>query len=223
MHRRRPGRVEVGATGVALTAVVGAWLSHTIEYARLSDVRRAFGSVHVYMGPVGVVLVVAALLGVHSTLRLARRLERRLAALRRHARGSESGDEPLAGAARSFSAPALLLTVWATQCGLYLLQENLEAGFAHQRAPGLAALGGVHALAPLVHLVAALGLVAVLWAVRREVTHLARAVQRAEARLQFVRRPKAEFRSRRSVRAWTPIDRWGTQLWSRPPPAPRVV
>jgi hypothetical protein len=61
-------RVEVGATGVALTALVGEWLAHTVEYARVSGLQPAFGSVHAYMGPTGAVLVVAAVLAVQSTL-----------------------------------------------------------------------------------------------------------------------------------------------------------
>jgi hypothetical protein len=215
--------VEVGATGVALTALVGEWLAHTIEFVRVSGPRAAFGSVHVYMGPIGVVLAVAALAAVHSTTRLARVLECRVAELRRveaHRLTRAPGVSP---PLRSLSVSMLALIVLATQCGLYLLQESLEAGAAHRVAPGLAALGGSHALAPLVHLGVALALVAGLWLTRRQVTRLAQVVRLVEAWLRSVRRAPATVLACSPARAWTPIDRWGTQLWSRPPPAPRVA
>jgi hypothetical protein len=223
VSERRLGRVEVGATGVALTALMGEWLAHTIEYMRVSGPRAAFGSVHVYMGPIGVVLAVAALAAVHSTARLARVLQRRVAELRRVEAHRSTRAPGFSPPLKSLSVPTLAFIVWAAQCGLYLLQENLEAGVAHRVAPGLAVLGGAHALAPLVHLGVALALVAGLWLTRRQVSRLARVVRLVEAWLRSVRRAPATVLVRSSVRAWTPIDRWGTQLWSRPPPAPRVA
>jgi hypothetical protein len=227
MSGRRLGSVEVGATGVALTALGGEWLSHTLEYVRLWGRHRAFDSVHVYMGPIGAVLVVAALAGVHSTIRLACRLERRLAELRRVEAGrslsGSLGGSPSENSPRSMSVSALVAIVWTTQCALYLVQENLEFGFNGHGAPGLSVFRGDHGLAPIVHLAVALALVACLWLARRQVTRLDRAVRLIEARLHFVRRPRAIVRPSPSARAWTPIDRWGMQLWSRPPPAPRVA
>jgi len=215
--------MEVRATGVALTALIGEWLGHTAEFVRVSGPRAAFGSVHVYMGPIGVVLAVAALAAVHSTARLARVLERRVAELRRVEAHRLTRPPGVSQALKSLSVPALGLIVWATQCGLYLLQENLEAGAAHRVAPGLAVLGGAHALAPLVHLAVALVLVAGLWLTRRQVSRLAQVVRLVEAWLRSVRRAPATVLACSSARTWTPIDRWGTQLWSRPPPAPRVA
>lgn len=215
--------MEVGATGVALTALIGEWLGHTIEFIRVAGPRAAFGSVHVYIGPIGLVLAAAALVAVHSTARLARVLERRLAELR-SVEGQRLGRAP--GVSRPFkslSVPMLAVIVWATQCGLYLVQENLEAGAAHRVAPGLGVLGGAHALAPLVHLTVALALVAALWLTRRQVTRLAQVLRLVEAWLRSVRRAPATALPRSAARVWTPIDRWGTQLWSRPPPAPRVA
>lgn len=222
---RRLGRVEVGVTGVALTALVGEWLAHTVEFVRLSGLRGAFGSVHVYMGPIGAVLVVAALAAVHSTVRLARVLKRRLAELRRfEARGligvpSRTSSPP----ARSWSVPALVTMVWATQCALYVLQEDLESRVAHLGTPGLSVLGGAHALAPLVHLAVALALVAALWLSRRQVSRLAQVVHLAEVRLRFALRVAATVLPCTPARVWTPEDRWGFALWSRPPPAPKVA
>ncbi len=225
MSGGRLGRVEVGATGVALTALAGEWLGHTIEYMRVSGLRGAFGSIHTYMGPIGMVLVVAALVAVHSTARLAGVLERRLAELRRvEARGlgaRPSGASPRAR--RSLGVPALAGIVWATQCGLYLLQEHMEAGAVHRAAPGLSPLGGAHAWAPLVHLAVAVTLVVSLWLMRRQVTQLARVVRLVEAWLRSVRPAAATPLPCSPARAWTPRERWGMHLWSRPPPAPRVA
>jgi hypothetical protein len=60
--------------GVALLAVVGVWLSHTLEYVRVwgwSGLNQELtGSVHVYMVPVGlalVLLMVAAGAGAASS------------------------------------------------------------------------------------------------------------------------------------------------------------
>jgi hypothetical protein len=230
MSDHRLGRVEVGASGIALTALVGEWLSHTLEYVRLWGLHGAFDSVHVYMGPVGAVLVAAALAGVHSTVRLARCLERRLGELRRIQTGGPlSGlsrrlvGSPSPNSPRSTSVLGLVGIVWATQCGLYLLQENLEAGFASHGAAGLSVLRGSHALAPLVHLAVAVALVGCLWLARRRVTRLGQAVRLAEAHLRFARRPATTGWLCTPARAWTPVDRWGTKLWSRPPPAPRVA
>jgi hypothetical protein len=182
----------------------------------------------VYLDPIGAVLVVAALAAVHSTVRLARLLERRLAELRQiEARGSTGwAGMPLRASpppGRSWNVPGLVAMVWATQCALYVLQENLESRAAHLGTPGLAVLGGAHAYAPLVHLTVAMVLVAGLWVGRRQVTRLVQVVRLAEVRLRFARRAGPTVSPGSPARVWTPIDRWGRQLWSRPPPVPRVA
>jgi hypothetical protein len=115
------------------------------------------------------------------------------------------------------SLPALLVTVWAGQCGLYVLQENVEASAAGRPLPGLAALGGIHVLAALVHLAVAVTLVAGLWLARREVTRLADALERAAEQVH-ARAPVVVTHPHAPRRTWTPLDRWGMQRWSRPPP-----
>jgi hypothetical protein len=97
---------------------------------------------------------------------------------------------------------------------LYLLQENLEASAAGRPLPRLAAMGGIHALAAAVHLIVAVTLVAGLWLARRQVTRLTGAVERLGVRVMVV-----PARPHRPGRAWTPLDRRGTQRWTRPPPA----
>ena len=225
MTSRRLPRVEVSATSLALLALVGEWLSHTVEFVRVSGFEGAFGSVHAFMGPIGAVLVVAGLVGVHSTVRLVRRLERRLVELRRVERTgvpSRTLAPPPPCDPGTWSVLALVAIVWCSQCALYVLQENLEAGLSHH-APGLSVLAGTHALVSLVHLVVAMALVAGLWLTRRQVTRLVQAVRLVEARIWIARRAASAAPSYRAARIWTPLDRWGMQLWSRPPPAPKVA
>jgi hypothetical protein len=162
---------------------------------------------------------------VHSTARLVRALGRRLADLHhvdnRSGKGApDAAPADIARTARSWRVSELVAVMWVTQCGLYLVQENLEAHIARRGLPGLSVLGGAHALVPLVHLAVVAVLVAVLWLARRQVTRLAQVVWLAEARLRCVPRTAATVAPGPPERTLTPIDRWGTQLWSRPPPAP---
>jgi hypothetical protein len=224
--KSRPARVAVGPAGVAGLTLAGTWLGHTLEYVRVwgwhGAAHSMAASVHAYMEPTGAGLLALGVLGVLSTARLARQLERRLESLRRASAG-RGGPMPSVDLradvpSRSLSLPVLLATVWAGQCGLYLLQENLEASGAGRPLPGLAAMSGIHALATVVHLVVAVILVAGLWLARRQVTRLAGAVERAVERLR-ARVTVVAVRPRGPGRAWTPLDRWGTQRWARPPPA----
>jgi hypothetical protein len=221
-----PARVAVGPAGLVAITLAGTWIGHTLEYLRVwgsaGAAHSMAASVHAYMEPTGAGLLALGLLGVLSTARLARRLERRLrclcgASVGRHG-SMRSVELETDFPSRSSSLPTLLVTVWAGQCGLYLLQENIEASAAGRPLPRLAALGGIHALAAVVHLVVAATLVAALWLARRRVTQLADAVQRALERLRchVIVAPAGPRRPRR---AWTPLDRWGIQRWTRPPPA----
>jgi hypothetical protein len=224
--KKRPARVAVGPAGLAGITLAGTWIGHTLEYLRVWGFAGAAhsmaASVHAYMEPTGAGLLALGLLGVLSTARLAQRLERRLRCLRRASVGRDRSTRSIELEAdfpsRSLSLPTLLVTVWAGQCGLYLLQENLEASAAGRPLPRLSALGGIHALAAVVHLIVAATLVVGLWLARRRVTRLADAVQRALERLRS-HVTVLTAGPRRPRRAWTPLDRWGTQRWTRPPPA----
>ena len=218
--------MAVGPAGLVAITLAGTWIGHTLEYLRVWGFAGAAhsmaASVHVYMEPAGAGLLALGLLGVLSSARLARRLEHRLRCLRGASDGRDGSTRPLEAEAdfpsRSLSLPTLVVTVWAGQCGLYLLQENIEESAAGRHLPGLGALGGVHALAAVVHLIVAATLVGALWLARRRVTRLADAIQRALERLgSHITVAPAGPRPPR--RAWTPLDRWGTQRWSRPPPA----
>jgi hypothetical protein len=204
-----------------LVALLGAWLSHNLEYLRVWGAHRftgeALSSIHLYMGPAGGLLLVGGALGVQSTARLARRLEGRLAELRGHGSGRAVAACPAGawGAGWSFAVPTLVVAVWFLQSGLYLAQENVEAWLGHVSTPGLGAFTGAHALAPVVHLAVTLALVTGVCLLRRRVTALVAVVRAFSAWLRAstpVAPPPAPGRS------WTPVQRWGAQRWCRPPP-----
>lgn len=214
----------MGASGIALIALAGEWVAHTVEYLRVGGWHGAFGSVHLLMGPAGLALLVAALVAGHSTARLARFLEGRLSELRRPApKGAAALAPSVPTPDRSVPLLSLVAILWLTQCSLYVVQENLEAHVLHRALPGLSVLAGIHAWAPVVHLVVAAALAIGLWLSRRQVTRLVVAVRLAEARLGFGVPPPSTSWAPPPVRSWTPVDRWGTHLWSRPPPAPSVA
>ena len=204
-------------------ALVGAWLSHNLEYLRVWGVHRwagaALSSLHMYMVPAGAGLLVAAIGAVRSTIRLARRLERRLADLRGHTSPRSTTADWAVGARTSwsFSVSTLVVVVWLLQVGLYLAQENVEASLGHLPAPGWGALTGVHALAPLVHLAVTLTLVTGLSLLRRPVTALAAALRAVETWLRSCR-SLAAVAPPAPGKSWTPVQRWGCNRWCRPPP-----
>jgi hypothetical protein len=209
-----------------VVALVGAWLGHNLEYLRVWGADRFAGvalhSVHLYIRPAGALLVVTGVVGVQSTARLGRRLERRLAELCRRVPGQASlagqaWPPGSPGAGWSFAFPTLVVVVWVLQSGLYLVQENAEAVLAHVPAAGVGAVTGVHALAPLVHLAVTLALVGGVSLLRRRVTELAAAVRAVAAALR-VCRPSRTAAPSTSGRSWTPAQRWGWQRWCRPPP-----
>jgi hypothetical protein len=218
----RSAHVEVGPAAIFVVALVGAWLSHNLEYLRVWGVHRSAGaalsSLHMYMAPAGAGLLVAAIGGVHSTVRLTRRLERRLADSRGTSRRATTAERAVdARAGWSFSVSTLVMVVWLLQLCLYLAQENFEASLGHVPAPGLGALTGVHALAPLVHLAVTLALVTGLCLLRRRVTALAAALRAVETWLRSCR-SVAAVAPPAPGRSWTPVQRWGCHRWCRPPP-----
>jgi hypothetical protein len=212
VSRRPRSGVAMSSTALTLLAIAGTWIGHTLEYVRVWD-RPAFGSVHSYMGPVGAALAVAALVGVRATARMAARLQHRLDEL---SAGRLTPGEPVVS--RGLSFPALIATLWISQTGLYLLQENLEQLVAHHPAVGLGPITGMHALAPLVQGAVAALLAAAVWLARRQVSELADAILVAEARLGVLWPAPSAVRLPVVSRTWTPVQRWGMKLWSRPPP-----
>jgi hypothetical protein len=232
MHRgTSPRRFAAGAA--VFVALVGAWLGHTLEYMRVVGTagldRSLRSGAHSYMLPVGVLLALfAALAGAgcwQAWLRLGRRLDGARAALLRAWRGGRAHADP-AHTTASVSLPARLVALWlplgAIQIALYLTQENLEAMVSHTTAPGLRPLLGVHLAASAVQLGVALVLAAALLLAGRRLVGRTRELERCERllRVLWLRRAHGADAPRRARRCSpSPVERFGRQLWSRPPPA----
>jgi hypothetical protein len=235
MHRATPPRgLAAGAAGAAVVvALVGAWLGHTLEYLRVvggSGLERApLAGVHGYMLPVGAVLALAAALAGARCWRLWLQLGRRLDGARAAllcARRGERITTPVHHPHAAVSPPARLAALWlplgAAQIALYLAQENLEAVLSGASIPGLGPLLGIHWAAAALQLGVALVLAAALLLAGRVLGGRTRRVERCERLLRtlwarLLRGPETPRRARASRPS--PVDRFGRQLWSRPPPA----
>ena len=219
------------APTLVLLALIGTWTGHTLEHVRVAGgagLRAALlGSVHAYMLPVGAMLLAASLAGGVRWWRAWKRLGRSLdsvrAAVAAALRGRRASPPPAAAepsGAACWAALALLLA--GMQLGLYLVQENLEAAVAGAPVPGMHAVLGAHAAAPLVHLAVAAALAALM-------AGLGGAIHRRAARITAVVRLLRLLLAMLAsgdptpgpVEAWrpSPVERLGRQLWSRPPPA----
>ena len=220
------------APGVILLALIGVWLTHTVEHARVggaAGVRvAAFASVHVYMLPVGALLALAAALAGVGVWRawwaLGRRLEQTRIALAGAFRGRRSPWTRREAPARP-SEGAQLLALWLPLCllqvGLYLLQENVEALIANRAAPGLGAVTGIHAPVLAVHVLVAWTLAWIVLLVLRRLGERRGLVAACErllsALLRRIGRAEAIPHAARSCDA-SPRERLGSSLWRRPPP-----
>jgi hypothetical protein len=147
-------------------------------------------------------------------------MERRLKQLRGALAGGRTAvDDGIPHSAVTFTWSTLLGVLWLSQLVLYLAQENLEAHALGLRLPWLGAMSGTHSLAPAVHLVVACVVAAGVWLLRRRITQLTADVRRVATLLAARRSPGVVSVWRRVTRWWTPAERWGVQLWGRPPPA----
>lgn len=241
-----PATGGLKAPGFVLLALAGAWLVHTLEYLRVWGTdglaSRLSAPLHLWMIPVGAVLLVIAAAGgvrwvrLHrllgeqveqARLALARRLRNQPAAARapRHHRAVPAGTR----AARAVlparvSLTARLATLWVslmvTIGAIYLVQENIEAAAASLPRPGLAPMTGIHAAAPLVIAAAAFLLAACAVEGRRRVAATANdvdAVERLLRALEGLGCAAAEPGASR-VAAPPALALLGAQLWRRPPP-----
>lgn len=208
--------------GILLLALVGAWLSHTALYVQTRGAAglhaELLGSPHLYMLPAAGLLVAATFAIISRWWRLWDDLGRRLLALR-----GESRALPLPRRRAPRGGGTRLLTLWLAvaplQLTLYVLQENLEAASVHEGAPGISLLWANHWLAVAVHAVAALLLCALAVRLMRRVARRERelVVRERLLRLLFLDR-LAAVRGTVATAPQSPLDRFGSQLWSRPPP-----
>lgn len=220
------------APGVLLVVLIGVWLTHTLEYARVSGAARlsadALAPVHAYMLPVGALLILGtALLGVRcwrAWWALGRRLEQTRVALAGAWRGGGSPWRPAAAAPRP-SDGAQLLALWLPlsllQIGLYLLQENVEALAAGRPMPGAGAVAGAHSPVLAVHVLVAWALAWAVLLVLRRLGERGGVVAACErlllALVRSLGRAAAAPQAARASSA-SPLDRFGRNLWRRPPP-----
>ena len=215
---RRP-LVAVGPFAMLVAIMVGAWTAHLVEYLRVwgsvgygSAVSR---SVHAYMGPVGLAVLLTGAATCSATRWVTVRLERRIVT----ARASRYTGPARSAPTFVVSLPALLAALWGCQLAVYLTQENLEARAAHLPMPGAAVFSGPHLLAPTVHLIVAAAITGLLYVTRRRVTRLTREWRELVQQLELVAfGPPQPVVATRLRRVWTPAERWGRQSWSRPPP-----
>lgn len=224
--------------GVALLACAGVWLGHTLEYVRAwgwSGLDRELaGSVHLYMVPVGVALVLLMAIAGLALARLHRLLTRRVelasGLLARVWRGRVELAQPSPTAAHgerlSLRRTFLLLgtSLALLQVGLYFIQENAESALAGIPAPGLSAISGVHWPAPLIQaavgfLVAAV--VVALWSLVRRREAVAERIERV---LRGVLAALVALRVRPLPPQSGPLRHHGApsflgaSIWCRPPP-----
>lgn len=228
----RRGEARVTAPGVVLVVFIGVWLGHTLEYARLRGVAglhdELLSSVHVYMLPLGALLAtLASLNGVwcwRAWQALGRQLDATRASLARIWRADPGtwipapSASPLSSGAGWLSLAVILAVL---QTGVYTVQENLENAIAGRAISGLGVVTGVHWLAPVVHLTVAVSLAALLSVGARLLRDRRRRLERCERLVQVLFRGLLR-RGDVQRRAWqwlaSPLDRFGRDLWSRPPP-----
>ena len=177
--------VRLKLTSFVILAVVGTWLGHGIEYARVAGLRGLVdglaGPLHTYMVPAGAVIAVLTFcvasdcaLAARGIRQRRRELQNRLAAAFRGRRVALAAPPP--AVARQLNGRAMLAALASLQLILYLLQENVEAAVAGSNAPGFGAVSGSHWAAPLVHLAVAAALSLVVIVVRRAFTTRLRAI-----------------------------------------------
>ena len=226
------------ACRAVLLAFGGVWLGHVVEHYRVEGsaglAHELSHSVHLYMLPLGVLLVVlAALTGVRwvrMASALTQRLERATDGLARAFRGGRARLHPTVRVAPSAPSVgsrwlALAMPLGVAQLVLYALQENLEHALSGEGVPVLGVFAGAHWAASLVQLGVACVLAALVIACRRRVAALARRIDAVERLAHWLTRARiatlpAPAAGR--VRSFTPLERFGRHLLQRPPPPLRI-
>jgi hypothetical protein len=231
--RRRHLALTIGGVG-GLLALVGLWLGHTLEYVRVWGTNGLHtvvaGSIHAYMLPLALLLILAAALAGGRMWQLWMRLGTRVDAAQHSLTALLQGrrEAPRMGANHDAlpSLPARIIAAWPAltlvQILFYIVQENVEAAAAGVPAPGFGAVTGVHTFAPLVHAAVALLLLVAVAGVVRLLRRRIAVIAAVEAfvRLLVSRLEREACANSPSVRAAAPpLYRFGAHLWRRPPPA----
>jgi hypothetical protein len=222
------------ASTVVLLAMVGGWTGHLLEYLRVGGAAGVhatlLGSAHVYMLPLGALL--ALLVGFSAAwwwrawTALGHRLDGARRALAGALRGHLVAPVPRPATATPSGVArwlALTLLVATVQVSTYILQENLEAVAAGRATPGLGAVSGVHAAAPLVHLAVAALLCALAmagaWRLRTRTQRIRACARLVRVLLATLVRPGDPAGPRPAAWRPSPFDHLGRPPWRGPPPA----
>jgi hypothetical protein len=219
-----------GATirSVVLTAMVGAWVGHLLEYVRVAGwdagLAEMTSSVHSYFFPAGAALtalIVGLVVVARSTWNvLGRRIRAAETCLWRRPR-APLPHGPVDPPGQAVRVVALWLLLSMLQTTMWVIQENLEAVAAGHRAPLLGVVSGVHRLAPVIQAEMALILASTYSLVQR--WFLRRRSRLSVLERLVARRWNPTFgllpvRWRAAGAQSTPLERWGRQRWQRPPP-----
>jgi hypothetical protein len=210
----------------------GVWLGHMLEHFRVEGpaglVHELHHSVHLYMIPLGLVLLILAMLVGLAWTRLhgllSARADRASTGLQLAWQGKQL--DPPADPARAPDPPRSW--VWVTlplalaQLALYGTQEHIEHALAGHRASALEIFGGAHWAAALIQVGVACLLAAIVVRCRGRVVDLSRRIEAVERLTHWLSRlrtfiPPAAARHR--TRSFTPRERFGGQLLQRPPPS----
>jgi len=230
---------RLAACRAVLLAFGGVWLGHVAEHYRVEGsaglVHELSHSVHLYMLPLGALLVVlAALTGVgwvRMAAALTQRLERATEGLARAFRGARPRLYPtVPHTAPTVSSVggrwlALALPLGLAQLVLYALQENLEHALSHEAMPLLGVFAGAHWAASFVQLSVACLVAAIVIACRSRVADLARRIDAVERLAHWLTRARVAVLAAPAagrLRSFTPLERFGRHLLQRPPPPLRL-
>ena len=221
-----------------MLALAGEWLGHAITWWLSGGVapgRALSGPMHSYLGPVGAVLALLALVASYLTWRGLQQLARLTASLRRALNRVREPDRDLRDQARSVVesgdaiAPPGPLRLWvglfSVQVAVYVAQENIEIHLLGLPAPGLHVLTAHSGLPLLVHgVVAFAGAVIAISVLDRWGTHLDEAlhVARLYVTLAAPQTPVVAWPGD-LVPAGCPVRLFGLSFLSRPPPAWMVL
>src|SRR5579862_351784 len=154
----RPSRYRV-RWPVLLTAVIGAWLGHFVEYVRVAGWHAGVASMtaadHAYFLPAGAGLVLTALAAVAVIRRAWMTLKSRLnvadTTLRRPTvQVATPATEPTPLRIGPTSVTRLWAVLTLLQTAIWVVQENLETIAGGHRPPLLSVVSGVHLLARVV-------------------------------------------------------------------------
>jgi hypothetical protein len=182
-------------------------------------------SVHLYMLPLGAVLLILATLAAIAWARLAAMLEARdaraSAELRRVWRGAPAPRPAGVASARTRTWHSVALPLAIAQLVFYGVQERIEHELAGHGGSLLEIFGGAHWAAALIQVAVACVLAMIVTRCRHRVLDMTRRIVAVERLAHWLTRTRTVVGAAapaRRVRSFTPLERFGRHLLQRPPP-----